>query len=549
MSEDTSNNPQWAEGAATGSGQRASSAALDVTQDLLSGPHTRPRYLSILPLSSGGMANLELAVGFEAGNFKKLVVQKTIREELAFDPELVAMFLSEARICARLNHSNLVQVYEVMEIPRPCIVMEYLEGLSMFDIQRKLGSSFDTNLQLRILSDVLAGLHYAHELCDYDGTPLGIVHRDVSPGNVIVTSEGRVKVLDFGIAKANNAPSYTQAGMVKGKMSYMSPEQLAGEPLDRRSDVYAVGCMLWRAASGKKLWAKMSAQEIMRCLVMGRIPPPSVHGEVDPKLEAIVVRATAANRKERYESADQLRHAVDDYLAEVEPGCELRDWMQDNFKEHWAERRKVIDESFSGATSVPPVGLERQSRVPISVAPESKSTKLITIGVVAAAVAVLLFGAVGLVERLDSRPAAQANAQVGAPDGKRELLIRLHAEPPAAQISVDKTPLVGNPAELRVAAGSEHLVEVALKGYLTVTRKLHFDRETTIEFALIAAPPSVPASATNKMPSSTRSHVPKPGRTSRLAPTDSAGASESEDLCQTPFYYKDGIKVYKPECL
>jgi hypothetical protein len=140
-------------------------------------------------------------------------------------------------------------------------------------------------------------------------------------------------------------------------------------------------------------------------------------------------------------------------------------------------------------------------------------------------------------------------SQVGASESKREFLIRLHAEPLAAQIAVDKIPLVGNPAELRVAAGSEHLIEVTLKGYLAVTRTLHFERETTLEFALVAEQPGVPAPATKKESPIARSQAKGTGRTARSTHADSNGASNRENPCETPFYYKDGIKVYKPECL
>lgn len=532
--------------------QESPASSLESLQDPSSRSYVRPRYLPLLPLSRGGMANVELAIGLEAGNYKKLVVQKTIREEFASDPELVAMFLDEARLCARLNHNNLVQVYEVLENPRPCLVMEYLEGLAMTEIQRRLGSRFETALQLRILSDVLAGLHYAHELSDFDGRPLGIVHRDVSPQNVMVTSDGRVKVLDFGIAKTADSSTYTQAGMVKGKMSYMSPEQVAGERLDRRTDVFAVGCMLWRAASGKKLWSKMAPEDIMRCLVKGQIPPPSIHREVDPALEAIVMRATAPNRLKRYESADQLRRALDEYSAEKAGDCDLRAWMQGTFKECWAEQRQKISSCFADATSVPPVGSERFSSTTIvSIAPETRSSRLITIGVVAAAVALLVVGAAGLVQRLQLQAITPGNTRVESTAEKSELLIQLHAEPIRARIVFDGRPLDGNPTEQRVANGSEHVVEVTLPGYRTVSRKLRFDRETTLEFALVedSSAAAAPTSTPKKSPASPRSTAAKTGRASQTASTASAGDPQKADPCEPPFYFKDGIKTYKAECL
>ncbi|MGE5784815.1 MAG: serine/threonine protein kinase, partial [Myxococcales bacterium] len=530
----------------------------------------------------------ELAVGVEAGNFKKLAVLKTLREELAFDPDLIAMFLAEARLCARLNHSNLVQVYEVMEAPRPCIIMEYLECLSLFDIQQALGPELGLVPQLRIISDLLSGLQYAHDLCDYDGTPLGIIHRDVSPQNVVVTSEGRVKVLDFGIAKIANSPTQTQAGIVKGKMSYMSPEQLAGEPLDCRTDVYSVGCMLWRAATGKKLWAKMSTEDIMRCLVVGKIPAPSSSCEVDPKLERIVLRATAASRSDRYESAAALQAAVDEYLAEVAPNFDLHAWMQAHFNEHWTERRRAIHVAMADGASVPPVGLDRPTAVTALNFVVPRRTKLITLGVVTSAVAVLLAGAIGFLNVLETN-AQSSNAAAAAVSGPHDVLLRLHAEPPQARIRLDGLPQPGNPTEVRVAAGSEHTIEISLQGYRTLTRKFRFDHETSLELALVVERPPVAAS-TSAVPApmtpqparagatKSRSNAPDTddldAKKHTLSPADGArsadakkhateteaatataeskprvSASPDDDPCAVPFYFSNGIKTYKPECL
>lgn len=514
------------------------------------------------------MADIELAVGVEAGNFKKLAVLKTLREELSFDPDLIAMFLAEARLCARLNHSNLVQVYEVMEAPRPCIIMEYLECLSLFDIQQALGQELGVAPQLRIISDLLSGLHYAHELCDYDGTPLGIIHRDVSPQNVVVTSEGRVKVLDFGIAKIANSPTQTQAGIVKGKISYMSPEQLAGEPLDCRTDVYSVGCMLWRAATGKKLWAKMSTEEIMRCLVVGKIPAPSAYCNVDPKLERIVLRATAANRNDRYESAAELQAAVDEYLAEIAPNFDLHAWMQSHFSEHWTERRRAIHTAMADGASVPPVGIDRPTAVTSITFVVPRRTKLITLGVVTGAVAVLLAGAIGFLRMLESSSHASSSPELAAVSSREDVLLRLHAEPSQAKIRLDAQVLPGNPAEVRVAPGTEHTVEISFPGYRTLTRNFRFDHETSLELALV---PEEPAPATSSSAAAVSSKPPPPvragtakGRSRALdapdakqqaAPTEPSeqkaerAAPTEDDPCAVPFYFSNGIKTYKPECL
>src|SRR5512142_3324907 len=282
------------------------------------------RYRPIIALGHGGMADVLLSVGRGPSGFNKLVVLKTMRKELVADEDLRQMFLAEARLSARLNHANVVQVYEVVDTALPCIVMEYLEGQPMSTLQKAAGDDFTMPMQLKVISEALTGLHYSHELKDYDGSPLNIVHRDVSPQNVFITYDGVVKVLDFGIAKASDATSQTRTGVIKGKITYMPREQLLAENVDRRADIYAVGCMLWHAAAGAKMWADMAEGEVMRALMDGRIPKPSDKHTVDAKLEAIVMKALAPEPADRYSTALELRLAIDEYLASTSPGTNAR---------------------------------------------------------------------------------------------------------------------------------------------------------------------------------------------------------------------------------
>jgi eukaryotic-like serine/threonine-protein kinase len=266
------------------------------------------RYQRLMPLGSGGMANVHLSLALGQSGFKRLVVVKSVREELVADPAMRQMFLAEARISARLNHPNVVQVSEVMETPEGVmLVMEYLDGLALSAAYRNAGDLLTLAMRLRVLCDVLAGLHYAHELVDYHGTPLGVVHRDVSPQNVLLTFDGRVKLLDFGIAKVTSAPDRTRTGVIKGRIAYMPIEQLTGKAVDRRTDVFAVGCLLWEAAANTRMWGKLTEPQIVREQLRGNIPRLSAHAEVDAELERIVSKATAHMPVDRYASAEQLR--------------------------------------------------------------------------------------------------------------------------------------------------------------------------------------------------------------------------------------------------
>ncbi|MFC1642575.1 serine/threonine-protein kinase [Myxococcota bacterium] len=191
---------------------------------------------------------------------------------------------------------------------------------------------------------------------DYDGTPLKVVHRDVSPHNTFVTYDGLVKVLDFGIAKAANAPSHTKTGIVKGKLSYMAPEQLVGESLDRRADIFAVGCMLWRAATGLPLWSGMTEREIIRGLVDGRVPRPSLRRSVDSRLEQIVMKALAPEPMGRHATALELQSELEQYLVAVNSQCTMRDvagFVSGVFAEERSKRAKTIHSSLSLGAALP----------------------------------------------------------------------------------------------------------------------------------------------------------------------------------------------------
>ena len=258
----------------------------------------------------------------------KLVVVKELHDHLAADAECRAMFLDEARLAARLNHPNVVQTFEIVDhvgasaadgLAGACaLVMEYLEGQPLNRFRSRLKDDpRSLAIYLNVLIEALSGIDYAHTLADYQGAPLNIVHRDISPHNVFVTYAGEVKVLDFGIAKANDASSApTQSGTVKGKLAYMAPEQARGDRVDARADVFACGVMLWEAAVGRRLWAGMNEAAIMYKLTQEHIPAPrDERPEVPERLDAICRRALAQDPEQRYPSAAALRDDLEAFVA------------------------------------------------------------------------------------------------------------------------------------------------------------------------------------------------------------------------------------------
>ena len=314
---------------------------------------TLGKYQLIAELGRGGMADVFLAVarGKAGLGFSKLVVIKRLREHLANDADFVAMLVDEARIAARLNHPNVVQMLEIDEVDGEYfLAMEYLDGQPLRRIlQRKeLATTFTKQMQYAVISDVLGGLHHAHELADYDGTPLKVVHRDVTPHNIFLTYEGQVKVVDFGIAKAVGRASETRHGIIKGKVPYMAPEQAAGQVVDRRADIFSVGIMLWEAATGARMWHDVKEVDVLRALIRGNIPssPRSVNADVPAELDAICKKALAFKLEDRYATAADFQTDLDKLIATTggRPGArEIGKVVSDAFGDKRDETKAIIE--------------------------------------------------------------------------------------------------------------------------------------------------------------------------------------------------------------
>ncbi len=265
-------------------------------------------------LAMGGMAELFLARKQGQGGFEKVVALKRILPHLAENAEFVQMFLDEARIVAQLDHPNVAQVYDIGEAEGSYFfTMEYVAGQDLRHVIRAARSAGGLPLEqaLFVVHEVAAGLHHAHEKLGSDGERLGIVHRDVSPANVLLTYEGAVKIVDFGVAKARTQSRETQAGTLKGKVAYMSPEQCMGEGVDARSDVFALGVVLYELTVGARPYVARTDYELIMQVAAGNLPAPSTRRPGYPAaLEAVVMKALARDREARWSSAEELGLAV-----------------------------------------------------------------------------------------------------------------------------------------------------------------------------------------------------------------------------------------------
>ncbi len=281
------------------------------------------KYTLIDRIAVGGMAEIFLARQAGLEGFEKTIVIKRIRPHLSKQPNFVKMFLNEAKLAAQLNHPNIVQIYDLGKIGESYfIAMEYIFGRDMRRIIPKadaLGIPFPMVYALKIASSVCEGLYYAHARTDLYGNALNIVHRDVTPENIFVSFDGTVKVLDFGIAKAANQIEQTRAGEIKGKLSYMSPEQCMGKTLDNRSDIFSLGVVLYEWLTGFKLFTGDSEVAILKSITEGKIYAPSYFkADIPEGVEAILMKALEKDRERRYQTAWEMQYDLDQFLSQYE---------------------------------------------------------------------------------------------------------------------------------------------------------------------------------------------------------------------------------------
>ncbi len=319
------------------------------TDDLI-GPTAFGKYTIFARLGSGGMADALLAMLHGDLGFQKLVVLKRMHSSLGRDSHFVRMFLDEARLAARLSHPNVVATSEVGETDgQYFIAMEYLEGLSLDRIVRKylkLGGGIPLGFLFRVLCDSLEGLHYAHELRDFGGQPLGVVHRDATPSNLFVTSDGMAKVLDFGIAKAATQDEATRTGMLKGKLAYMAPEQFYSDPVDRRADLWSMGVLLWEMVTGRRLFKGKNDAVTYQNIV--DMPIPTVvdyRPDAPPEIDQVIHYALQRDRAQRYQDAEAMRRDMERILRDslgAFSRAEVASLMRVTFGEVLEDNRETI---------------------------------------------------------------------------------------------------------------------------------------------------------------------------------------------------------------
>ncbi len=318
------------------------------------------RYALYGEIASGGMATVHFGRLLGPVGFSRTVAVKRLHAQFAKDPEFAAMFLDEARLAGRIQHPNVVSTLDVVSLEGELfLVMEYVQGESLAKLLgavHKRGAKIPAKIVASIMTGVLYGLHAAHEATDEQGQPLHIVHRDVSPQNILVGADGTARVLDFGVAKAVGRIQSTREGEIKGKLAYMAPEQMKGMPMDRRSDIYGAAVVLWEALTVRRLFDGEHAGVVFNKVMNGEIVPPSQFVPGIPKaLDDIVLRGLARDYEKRYPTAHAMAIELEERVGIASPR-QLAEWMVDIAGDSLSKRAIRIKEIESLSTP-PPVSL------------------------------------------------------------------------------------------------------------------------------------------------------------------------------------------------
>jgi serine/threonine protein kinase len=539
----------------------------------------RPRrFRPLIELGCGGMSRVYLAESLASG-LKKLVVLKVLSRDLAADPQMRDAFRREAELSACLNHPNVVYVFEVVEhAGLPIMVMEYLDGVPLTRILSHPQAAMPLRLHLNILTQLLAGLHYFHELRDHNGDLLHAVHRDVSPHNVIVLHEGVAKLLDFGIAKVNATnDNHTRTGVIKGKICYMPPEQLIGQ-----ADIYAIGVMMWEAIARRRMWGSLAPDAVLRAIARGDVPRiRDAVPDVPEDLERILERALAANRDDRYDTAAQMQIDLEEATlgSYVQPR-EIAEFMLRNFGDDRRKRQRTVDEALRNqdATldgvlaesdhSLRMIGSISRSGIQSGVQPSAAPFRPWYRSSIFPVAGFLMLGAVLGGLWMYTRPAPPALAPAaakGAPEAKT-IDVSIQADAPNTRIYLDGNLLGDSPYKGNLpAAPRAGTLEFRAPGYVTLRRSVQLDQKVDLDVALepeeapakVATQPEAneperPSRRAARAVAAARPVAPvrfKGTKTAAAAAPSAPAAAPAAPNCNPPYRLgADGVKTFKPEC-
>jgi serine/threonine-protein kinase len=489
------------------------------------------RYVLHDEIASGGMASVHLGRLIGPAGFARTVAVKRLHPEHARDPEFVAMFLDEARLAARIRHPNVVPIVDVVALSGQLfLVMEYIEGESfsrLIQATNRASARIPEAVALTVVTDALYGLHAAHQASDERGEPLSIVHRDVSPHNILVGRDGVSRVLDFGIAKAASRASTTRDGKVKGKFAYMAPEQLRRGPVDRRADVFAAAIVLWEALTHERLFAADDLAGVVARVLNDRIDPPSrIVRSVSRELDAIVMTGLEREPERRYSTAMEMARAIEALGGLARP-AEVGAWVDsisgDVLKRRAAQVQEIEQSDGSGGAVV-------ETRGPVPFIPPTLAP---------------------------SPRAAEPTLQLEEPEGLTE---QHRAIPPAAD------PTRPLPVKRRAEGRKPLVIAASLVALALLLAGVGAARWGSSEApAPRASPPEAPPVSTREPEPSTAESEPSAAPEPPEPRVESAPSSAEKSARHprvrrpkhtakadcTPNYYfdADGIKRFKPECL
>ena len=482
-----------------------------------------------MPVGAGGMGRVWAARRVGAPS-QSLVALKTAIEEMVGDREFERILLDEARIASSIVHPNVCAIRELgAERGIPYLVMDWVDAGTLLDVvSASPDRRIDYAIAVRIVADVAAGLHAAHELTGSDGNLLHVVHRDVSPQNVLLSSKGHVKVADFGVARARGQlHKPTETGELKGKLSYMAPEQLTTKDFDRRADVFALGCCLYEATTGERPFHGADALETMyKLLETSCIPPSSIIEDYPKDLEEIVLKALEKEADNRFQTAEELRSALEGVLARHGRLVTDRDVAQlvratlqpvlDARAKALADANRAILErkTESESPSVEPQEEHSSSnssktpRVWNTDPPVRERISAFKFGVGGAvAIAVTVVAVVWIRTSAHSAPPQQPAVRVSAspPPPAQLISVTLRTEPPEAELRIDDGPKLSSPQIISTSPNAQlHVIVASLEGYESQNRQVVFDHNQDIVLGLKQLAPIAPPVASGTKPSAQR---------------------------------------------